>query len=83
MTNVKKSVALNWSLGHWSFRGAPRRVSPRLLKKTQMQGGTPEAGYPVRWVQAYWKYVAASAEADQRSRWAFFSSLLSLPLARI
>ena len=40
-----------------------------------MQGGTPQPGYPVRWVQAYWRYAATSSEADQRSRWAFFSSL--------
>ena len=58
-------------------------LSPRLLKKVQMQGGTPEAGYPVRWVQAYWRYVAASAEAGGapsrrlgHRRWVFFSGLL-------
>jgi hypothetical protein len=48
----------------------------RLLKKVQMsldvardrerverQGGLAQAGYPVRWVQAYWRYVAANVEA--------------------
>ena len=33
-----------------------------------MQGGLPEAGYPVRWVQAYWKYAVASAEAGHTHR---------------
>jgi hypothetical protein len=42
-----------------------------------MQGGLPEVGVPNRsWVQTYWRYVAASTEAKQRRRWAFFSGLL-------
>jgi hypothetical protein len=50
--------------------------SPRLLKKTQMQGGIthPSDGYPGP-SEAYFRYAAASAEANQRRRWAFFSSL--------
>jgi hypothetical protein len=28
-----------------------------------MQSGLAQAGHPVCWVQAYWRYVAASAEA--------------------
>ena len=48
-----------------------------------MQGGAPQAGYPVRWVQAYWRYAAASAEVGGvpvrrmgLGRWVFFSSLV-------
>jgi len=51
-----------------------------------MQGGTPEAGGTQRsWVQAYFLYAAASAEAGHTHRddgypaeAAFFSSLLGL-----
>jgi hypothetical protein len=42
-----------------------------------MQGGVthPVDGYPGP-SEAYYRYAAASAQACQRSRWAFFSSLL-------
>ena len=63
------------------YQGAGEPLPPRLLKKAQMQGGLAQAGYPVRWVQTYWRYVAASAEPNQRRRWVLFSSRLISQLA--
>jgi hypothetical protein len=42
-------------------------VSRGLLKKVQMQGGMPQPGYPVRWVQAYWRYAAAMHPSARRA----------------
>jgi hypothetical protein len=77
-----------------SNKAAELLTSVRLLTKAQMsfdsaqdrepverQGGAPSSGYPVRWVNTYWRYVAASPPisdgypAGQRGRWAFLSSL--------
>jgi len=52
-------------------------ISPRLLKKVQMQGGARGAGYPPEVGRRRTLSVRRSAaRARQRRRWAFFSSLL-------
>ena len=54
------------------------RFFPGCSKRPRCKAAGRRPGYPVRWVQAYWRYAAASAEAGQRRRWAFLSSLLTL-----
>jgi hypothetical protein len=62
--------------GHNLSRMRVNSHLPRLLKKVHMQGGARRPSTQRSWIQAYWRYAAVSAEAGQRSRWAFFSSLL-------
>ena len=58
-------------------------LAVRLLKEVHMQGGVthPPDGYPGP-SEAYSGYAAASARVSQRSRWAFFSSLLEYQASR-
>ena len=55
---------------------SPRLLKPGCSKRSRCKAVREGRSTRRRWVQAYFRYAATSAQAEQRRRSAFFSSLL-------